>query len=82
MSGRRHDIIWLYFHKTKLPGKIGCRAKCKRCGKEIQGLVARMKQHYTDCTAAINLTTDVSNHLGTGKAGKLVFIYKLLNTHK
>ena len=58
MSGRRHDNIWLYFHKTKLPGKTGCRAKCKGCGKEIQGLVARMRQHYTDGTATINLTTD------------------------
>ena len=33
----------------------------------MQGLVARMKQHYTDCTAAINLTTDVSNHPNTPK---------------
>ena len=65
MSGRRHDNIWLYFHKTKLPGKTGCRAKCKGCGKEIQGLVARMKQHYTDRTATINLTTDFSNHPNT-----------------
>ena len=45
MSGRRYDIVWLYFDKLKLPGKTGCRAKCKKCGKEKQGLVARMKQH-------------------------------------
>ena len=30
-----------------------------------KGLYARMKQHHTECNAAINLTTDVSNQPNT-----------------
>ena len=30
-------------------GKKGCRAKCKECGFELQGLVARMKDHKAKC---------------------------------
>ena len=28
---------------------LGCRAKCKDCGTEMQGLVSRMKDHMTKC---------------------------------
>jgi hypothetical protein len=28
---------------------VGCRAKCKGCGLELQGLVARMKDHKVKC---------------------------------
>ena len=61
MRGRKHDILWLHFDKIKLPGKTECRVKCKKCGKELQELGARMKQHHTEFNAPINLTTDVSN---------------------
>ena len=44
MVGRNPDDIWKKFHKIK-HGK-GFKAKCISCGKESQGLVARMKQHY------------------------------------
>ena len=52
MSGRKQDCVWLYFDKSKVVGKAGCRATCKKCGKEIQGLIVRMKQHYDSCTDA------------------------------
>jgi len=52
MSGRKQDCVWVYFDKIKVVGKAGCQATCKTCGKEIQGLVARMKQHYDSCTDA------------------------------
>jgi len=45
MPGRKLDSVWLYFDKVVDPGKTGCRAKCKECGKDMQGLVSRLKQH-------------------------------------
>ena len=49
MSGRKQDPIWLLYDKSVLIGKKGSRAKCKCCGKEIQGLVDRMKKHTAEC---------------------------------
>ena len=46
MSGRKQDCVWLYFDKIKVVAKAGCRATCKKCGKEMQRPTARMKQHY------------------------------------
>ena len=44
-------------------GKTGCKAKCRACGKTMQGLVARMKQHHEGCVGAPNRgdTTDTSD---------------------
>lgn len=50
MPGRKQDSVWIYFEKSVSVGKTGCRAKCKTCGKEMQGLVARLKQHYQECS--------------------------------
>ena len=61
MSGRKQGCVWLYFDKTKVVGKVGCRATCKRCGKEIQGFVARMKQHYDSCTDVHTVDTSTSH---------------------
>jgi len=39
-------------------GKSGCRAKCKMCGKELQGIVAQMKHHFSQCQSAQKETED------------------------
>ena len=61
MSGRKQDCVWLYFDKTKVVGKVGCRATCKKCGKEMQRLVASMKQHYDSCTDAHTVDTSTTH---------------------
>lgn len=43
MSGRKLDPVWVHFDKKQ--EKKGIRAICKHCGKEMQPLVARLKQH-------------------------------------
>ena len=48
MSGRKFDKVWLYFNRQTRLGKTAGRAICKKCGKDIQGLVKRMKQHLLD----------------------------------
>jgi len=35
MAGRKQDSVWLYYVKLANPGKTGCRAKCKQCGKDM-----------------------------------------------
>ena len=52
------------FIRQNCPVKPGVEQN-KNCWKEILRIVARIKQHYTDCTAAIYLTTDVSNYPNT-----------------
>ncbi|XP_073529434.1 uncharacterized protein [Phyllobates terribilis] len=50
VAGRKRDPVWEYFNEAPSPiGKAGMRAKCKRCNKEMQGLVARMRQHHEKC---------------------------------
>ncbi|XP_073499018.1 uncharacterized protein [Phyllobates terribilis] len=49
-AGRKRDPVWEYFNEAPSPiGKAGMRSKCKRCNKEMQGLVARMRQHHEKC---------------------------------
>ncbi|XP_069586836.1 uncharacterized protein [Ranitomeya imitator] len=49
-AGRKRDPVWEYFNEAPSPiSKAGMRAKCKRCNKEMQGLVARMRQHHEKC---------------------------------
>ncbi|XP_073522458.1 uncharacterized protein [Phyllobates terribilis] len=49
-AGRKRDPVWEYFNEAPSPiGKAGMRAKCKRCNKEMQSLVARMRQHHEKC---------------------------------
>ena len=36
---------------------------CKNCGKEMQGLVSRLKQHYHECAIFIDSTDDASADL-------------------
>lgn len=56
MAGRKEDNIWKYFEKKTDPNKTGCRAVCKSCSKEIQGLVQRLKDHKKFC---VNQQTSV-----------------------
>ena len=51
MVGRNPDDIWKKYKKIKA-GK-GFKAKCLKCGRESQGLVARMKLHYEKCITGI-----------------------------
>jgi len=37
MSGRKQDYVWLYFDKTKVVGKAGWRATCRKCDKQMDG---------------------------------------------
>jgi len=50
-AGRKRDPVWSCFHQLPAGGikGLGCRAKCKDCGTELQGLVARMKAHRAKC---------------------------------
>lgn len=49
-SGRKKDPIWINFEELPVrPGVSGSRAVCKKCRKEIQGIVARLKKHLSDC---------------------------------
>lgn len=59
MTGRKSDSIWNYFEKSiALPGRKGCRAVCKKCGKSMEGQVARMKKHYDKC---LSITSGAGN---------------------
>ena len=53
MAGRKQDIVWHYFERTSVTGNCGYRAKWKSCGKEMQGLLARMKSHYNICSQGL-----------------------------
>lgn len=55
--GRKEFGIWQHFIKKKVVGKLGCRAVCKKCGKELQGLVDRLKSHWETCKSK---TSDIS----------------------
>jgi len=44
MSSRKQDCVWLYFNKTKVVGKAGCQAMCKKRGKEMQGTRCQNKK--------------------------------------
>ncbi|XP_065454017.1 uncharacterized protein LOC135983963 [Chrysemys picta bellii] len=46
-AGHKRDPVWEYLNEVPLPvGRTGMHAKCKQCNKEMQGLVARIKQHH------------------------------------
>jgi uncharacterized protein YuzB (UPF0349 family) len=50
-AGRKKDPVWVYFDEEKTSTDKGVRikAKCKSCGKQLQGLVARLKDHKGKC---------------------------------
>ena len=48
--------MWQYSETKRVIGKAGCRVTCKKCGKEMQGQVARLKQHNHDCADILSMT--------------------------
>jgi len=41
MSGRKLDCMWFFYDIIKVLGKAVCGSTCKKCGREMQDLVAR-----------------------------------------
>lgn len=54
MAGRKKDSVWLYFSEEATVSGKGAKAKCKVCGKEMMGLVARMKKHKETCCKSLD----------------------------
>jgi len=44
IPGRKCNPIWIHFDKISSTSGKGCKARCKLCRKEMQGLVERMGQ--------------------------------------
>lgn len=51
-------MIWNLFEEIKTISGKDSYAKCKPCEKEIQGLVALMKNHYSLCSLNTNEVDD------------------------
>ena len=52
--GRKEDIVWQHFQKSVTPGKKGCRAACRYCPKDMQGIPSRLKDHLKECKGVVN----------------------------
>ena len=61
MAGRKEDSIWQFYIKTTSSNKSGCRATCKQCKKEIQGIVQRLKAHHDVCKRQQNKQGTTTN---------------------
>lgn len=49
-AGRQKDSVWAEFEEVATHSQNqGIRAKCKVCGKELQGLVQRLRDHKKKC---------------------------------
>jgi len=73
-AGRSKDGIWQEFDELpSTSGKSGCRAKCKACGKELQGLVQRMKSHIQQCNMPSEVDEEDSEVIMM-EPGKEIFI--------
>lgn len=49
-SGRKRNAIWLEFEELVNKNRKGKRAKCKKCGNEMEGQIQRMKSHFDKCS--------------------------------
>ena len=68
-GGRSLDPIWIYFEVVNKPQNVGKWAKCKKCDKEMQGIVSRLKLHQEKCqTEEANPTVPGSS--STKRVGK------------
>ena len=47
---RVKDPVWNFFNCTVKEGNKGLWATCKKCKKELQGIVPRMKKHLEFCS--------------------------------
>ena len=76
--GRKEDSIWQYFHKSVTPGKAGCRATCRSCPKEVQGIPSRLRLHLTQCTDVVNNPSPLNRWIYTKiipKYTKIILIF-------
>lgn len=62
-SGRKKDLIWIYFLEVKNDKRKGSRAKCKKCSKEMEGQVFRMKKHLETCANLDHHSDDSSGKI-------------------
>lgn len=59
MTGRKRDLVWLYFDELPNKGdRKGHRAKCKKCEKILEGQVSRLKKHLEKCKGGTNTDSD------------------------
>ena len=79
-TGRKLDPVWQYFHVIQKDSRKGRRAKCKKCGHEVEGQVARMKKHLFKCSSSFTNEND-SECEGEELPGMLLF-YIVLYTIK
>lgn len=49
VTGRKLDSVWHNFEIIKKDGRQGRRARCRKCGFELEGQVARLKKHLSKC---------------------------------
>ena len=75
-AGSKRDPIWFYFNEKIEVGKKGSRAVCKKCGKEIEGLVARLKNHFSICEST-NEDVDDPQQSSERKFHMFVFNYSM-----
>ncbi|XP_047538459.1 uncharacterized protein LOC125072033 [Vanessa atalanta] len=52
---REKDPVWSYFSCTKTKN-TGLWARCKKCNKEMQGIINRMKSHVKVCQPQVKIT--------------------------
>lgn len=87
MSGRKKDAVWIYFDEKKSASGKFNKAVCKRCNKELMGLVARMKQHLETCVTERNRNTSaeddssVSDAATAASAGNLPSFFFLRDAY-
>lgn len=53
-TGRKPDAVWNSFEKIFNVSRKGVRAKCKKCGLEMEGQIIRMKGHLLKCPTSLN----------------------------
>lgn len=54
--GRKKDFLWSKFEEIQPSERHKCiRAKCKKCGVEMAGLLKRMKVHFEKCVRHIEI---------------------------
>ena len=59
MAGRKADPIWAFYDKIPSTTPTGCRARCKSCKYELQGLVARLRTHQLKCSTSNSTEKEV-----------------------
>lgn len=82
MSGRKKDAVWVYYNEKKSASGKFNKAVCKRCNKELMGLVARMKKHLETCATEMdrsNIDADDGGGGGAASTGTYYLIYLFIH---